>query len=185
MHFFQFCQGERPAFGFHVLHLAGYHAGSMSCSRLVVICGDLYNTNMRSFKVVLDTNVLVAALRSRQGSSFRLLSLLGRGHFETVISVPLFFEYEDVLAREEIGIAPSSVKDVLDYFCQVSHKQDIHFLWRPFLKDPKDDFVLELAVASRCDAIVTYNIRDFRGSEKLGVRVLRPAEFLRVMGVES
>lgn len=135
-------------------------------------------------RIVLDTNVLVAALRSRRGSAFRLLSLLGTGCFETAISVPLVFEYEDVLAREKIGVSVSAASDVIDYLCEVSHRQDIKFLWRPFLKDPKDDFVLELAVASQSEGIVTYNVKDFRGSARFGVRILRPVAFLAEIGVE-
>lgn len=135
-------------------------------------------------RVVLDTTVLVAALRSRSGSAFRLLSLLGTGRFETAVSVPLVFEYEDVLSREVIGIAASAAADVIDYLCQVSHRQEVHFLWRPFLKGPKDDLVLELAVASQSTEIVTYNIRDFEGTARLGVRVLRPAELLTEFRVE-
>ncbi|MDN5872463.1 MAG: putative toxin-antitoxin system toxin component, PIN family [Nitrococcus sp.] len=135
-------------------------------------------------RVVLDTNVLVAALRSSRGPAFHLLSLLGTGHFETAVSVPLVFEYEDVLAREVIGITASAAADVIDYLCQVAHRQEVHFLWRPFLKDPKDDFVLELAVASPSETIVTYNVKDFEGSARFGVRVVRPAELLAELGVE-
>lgn len=135
-------------------------------------------------RVVLDTNVLVAALRSRRGMAFRLLSLLGTGRFETAVSVPLIFEYEDVLVRETIGIPESAASDVIDYLCKVSCQQDVQFLWRPYLKDPADDFVLELAVASRSEAIVTHNVKDFRGAERFGVDICRPAEFLAQIGGE-
>jgi|SRR5690625_755787 len=134
--------------------------------------------------IVLDTNVLVSALRTRRGAAFHLLSLLGTGRFETAVSVPLIFEYEDVLAREEIGVSSSAASDVIDYLCKVSHRQDVKFLWRPFLKDPADDFVLELAVASQSKTIITYNVKDFRGAGRFGVRILRPAEFLAELGVE-
>ncbi|HET9679233.1 MAG TPA: putative toxin-antitoxin system toxin component, PIN family [Gammaproteobacteria bacterium] len=135
-------------------------------------------------RIVLDTNVLVAALRSRRGAAFRILSLVGTGLFETLVSVPLVFEYEDVLAREAHGITESATSDVIDYICKVSHPQEIQFLWRPFLKDPKDDFVLELAVAARSATIVTFNVRDFEGSSHFGVRVLRPVELLSELGVD-
>jgi putative PIN family toxin of toxin-antitoxin system len=134
--------------------------------------------------VVLDTNVLVAATRSQRGASFRLLSLLGRGRFDVTISVPLVLEYEDALLREP-GATPLSetaIQDILDYVCSVSLQQDVFFLWRPFLPDPKDDLVLEAAVAGRCDAIVTYNRRDFVGIEKFGLRILLPGEFLQEIG---
>jgi len=136
-------------------------------------------------RIVLDTNVLVTGLRSSRGQAFKLLSLVGSGRFETCVSVPLVFEYEDVLAREKIGITASVARDVLDYICAVSLHQEIHFLWRPYLKDPKDDLVLEVAVASQSMAIVTYNVGDFEGSQRFGIRAQRPAEFLMELGVET
>ena len=71
-------------------------------------------------RIILDTNVLVTGLRSRRGASFRLISLLGAARFEIAISVPLLFEYEDVLSREAIGIPPRQARDVLDYLCEVA-----------------------------------------------------------------
>jgi putative PIN family toxin of toxin-antitoxin system len=139
---------------------------------------------VRRPNVVLDTNVLVAATRSQRGASFRLLSLVGRGRFDVTISVPLVLEYEDALLREP-GATPLSetaIQDILDYVCLAALQQDIFFLWRPFLPDPKDDLVLEAAVAGRCDAIVTYNRRDFVGVEKFGLRTLLPGEFLQEIG---
>ena len=70
------------------------------------------------------------------------------------------------------------VLDLVDYMCDVAIPQEIFFLWRPFLKDPNDDLVLELAVAGGCDGIVTHNVRDFTGAEHFGVRVWTPADFL-------
>jgi putative PIN family toxin of toxin-antitoxin system len=134
--------------------------------------------------VVFDTNVLVAATRSQRGASFRLLSLVGRGKFDLTISVPLVLEYEDVLLREPgaTSLPEAAIQDILDYVCSVALQQDVFFLWRPFLPDPKDDLVLEAAVAGRCDAIVTYNRRDFVGIEKFGLRTLLPGEFLQEIG---
>jgi putative PIN family toxin of toxin-antitoxin system len=131
-------------------------------------------------RIVLDTNVLVAGLRSRRGSSFRLLSMVGAARFEVVVSVPLLLEYEAALLEhlDETPITRSGIDDVLDYLCRIAHRQDIFFLWRPLLRDPKDDLVLEAAVAGGCSVIVTYNIRDFVGAERFGLRVLRPPEFL-------
>ncbi len=130
--------------------------------------------------LVLDTNVLVAALRSRRGSSFRLLERLGDGSFVPCVSVGLLFEYEAVLKRPEMGFAlsPSDVDDVLDYLVALSRRQEIHFLWRPTLRDPADDMVLELAVAAGADRIVTFNTRDFAGSESFGVRAVTPRVLL-------
>jgi predicted nucleic acid-binding protein len=138
-------------------------------------------------RVVLDTNVVVAGLRSRQGTAFRLLTEVGKGKFGIALSVPLVFEYEDALLRHAAatGLSRRDVDAVLDYFCSVAHLQTIFFLWRPLLPDPKDDLVLELAVAAGCRTVVTYNVRDFRGGESLGVSAQRPGEFLRAIGVLS
>jgi putative PIN family toxin of toxin-antitoxin system len=138
-------------------------------------------------RVVLDTNVLVAGLRSRQGASFRLLDEVGRGKFEIALSVPLVLEYEDALLRHAsvTGLSRREVDVVLEYFCSVAHLQTIFFLWRPLLPDPKDDLVLELAVAAGCRNLVTYNVRDFRGGESLGVSAQRPGPFLKSIGVLS
>ena len=137
--------------------------------------------------MVLDTNVVVAGLRSRRGASFRLLAEVGRGKFEIALSVPLVLEYEDALLRHGsvTGLSRADVDAVLDYFCSVGHLQSIFFLWRPLLPDPKDDLVLELAVAAGCKTVVTFNIRDFRGAEGLGVSAQRPGDFLKAIGVLS
>ena len=132
-------------------------------------------------KIVLDTNVLIAALRSRKGASFQVLKRIGRGQFDIVLSVPLFLEYEDVAKRTSraVGLRHSDIDDILDYLCSVGEHREIFFLWRPFLKDPMDDMVLEVAVESNCDYIVTHNIKDFRGIEKFGIEAIRPGKFLR------
>lgn len=130
-------------------------------------------------KVVIDTNALVAALRSRRGASFAVLQLAGKGHFEHVLTVPLVMEYEDVLLRP--GLAPipvSAVQDVIDYLCATGIEQNVHFLWRPLLSDPKDDMVLEAAVSAGCRWIVSFNTRDFTAAAGLGIDALTPAEFL-------
>jgi putative PIN family toxin of toxin-antitoxin system len=135
--------------------------------------------------VVLDTNVLIAGLRSRQGASFRLLSLVGSGQFQLNVSVPLDFEYEDVAKRQApgLGLAATDVDDLLDYLCSVAQHHRIYFLWRPVLRDPRDDMVLELAVEAGCDCIITHNGRDFAGAERFGILVVTPGAFLRRLGV--
>ena len=97
------------------------------------------------------------------------------------------FEYESAVMRPEAGVRlPRSViDDVLDFVCATGERQLIYFLWRPALPDPSDDLVLEVAVHRRCDRIVTFNTRDFAGSERFGVRVETPAIFLRSLGVKS
>lgn len=132
---------------------------------------------------MLDTSVIVAALRSRNGASFKLISLLEQDRFEIALSVPLCLEYEDALARyTDTGLyTTSDIDDLLDYLCAISHKQSIFFLWRPCLQDPKDDMVLELAVAAGCEAIVSHNQRDFRGAELLDIQVHAPRDFLQIL----
>lgn len=135
-------------------------------------------------RLVIDTNVLVAGLWSREGASFRLLDHARRGRVEPALSVPLVLEYEMVLKRRahELGLAPEDIDAILDWLCTIGHHQRIHFLWRPTLRDPRDELVLELAVAAGCQQIVTFNTRDFVGSERLGVEAVTPAEALRRMG---
>jgi putative PIN family toxin of toxin-antitoxin system len=130
---------------------------------------------------VLDTSVLVAAVRSRRGASFELISRLGGEEFEVAVSVPLVLEYEGTLLRHlrETSLDERDVRDLIDYICGIAVRQEIFFLWRPYLRDSGDDMVLELAVAARCEAIVTHNLRDFHGAEKMGVRVLTPGHFLQ------
>ena len=132
-------------------------------------------------RIVVDTNVLVAGLRSNRGASYRLLTEIGRGRFEIALSVPLVLEYEDAVVRQsaQTRLTRRDVDAVLDYLCSVGHLQTIFFLWRPLLADPKDDMVVELAVAAGCRTVVTFNLRDFRGAESLGVSAQRPADFLR------
>jgi putative PIN family toxin of toxin-antitoxin system len=138
-------------------------------------------------KVVIDTNVLVTALRSRRGASYRLVSLLQSGRFSIAISVPLIIEYEEVLRRGKLPatISEKDISDFIDFLCYVGYRQDIFFLWRPFLPDPSDDLVLEAAVAADCDAIITYNKRHFPNIEKFGLRLLDPRELLVELGVMS
>lgn len=114
-----------------------------------------------------------------------MLSLVGLGRrFEVNVSVPLVLEYEEVAKRQlrTVELSSEEVDDIIDYICSVANRRRIFFLWRPYLRDPKDDMVLELAVEARCDYIVSYNKRHFAGIEKFGLRVLTPQEFLREIG---
>jgi putative PIN family toxin of toxin-antitoxin system len=135
-------------------------------------------------QIVMDTNVLIAALRSRRGASYRLLTLIDSGKFQINISVPLALEYEDVTKRL-IGAIPLNqheIDDILDYICAVANHSKVYYLWRPFLKDPKDDMILELAVAANCDTIVTYNKKDFQGIQQFGIHLVSAKEFLEGIG---
>ena len=135
-------------------------------------------------RIVLDACVLVAALRSRRGASFRIISLARQGYFEFCLSVPLVVEYEAATKRHyrQMGLTHGDIEDILDYLCRVGIHREVHFLWRPCLRDPGDDLVLELAVESESTYLVTHNVRDFTGAEKFGITVINPKEFLRVIG---
>ena len=135
-------------------------------------------------RIVIDTNVLISALYSRRGASFKLLSLIDKGKFEVNISVPLVLEYEQIARNSisRIALSKEDIGDILDYICKVSNQRKVFYLWRPILKDPKDEMVLELAVNAGCDFIVTYNKGDFEGAERFGLQVVTPKEFLVKIG---
>jgi len=134
--------------------------------------------------IVLDTNVIISAQRSKRGASAKLMSLIGTGCFEIHLSVSLVLEYEDVLHRQSniLRLTRQDVTDLIDALCALSHHHKIYFLWRPQLRDAGDELVLELAVAARCSYIVTYNRKDFVGAEKFGLKVVTPKEFLQEIG---
>ena len=135
--------------------------------------------------IVVDTNVLVAALRSRNGASHLLVRNIGMGQFTTAVSTALVLEYESVLAGQAhlLGFSKKELEGFIDYIVSVSLLVPISFRWRPFLRDPADECILELAVAANAKNIVTYNKRDFVGvTERFGIRVLDGREFLILTG---
>lgn len=129
-------------------------------------------------KLALDTDVLVAALRSRRGASRAWLRAILRREAILLLSVPLVLQYESVLTRPEHLAAAGASRDkataLLDALCAVSLPVEISFLWRPMLRDPNDEMVLEVAVNGRAKRLLTFNERDFAGTEQFGVRVERP-----------
>lgn len=132
-------------------------------------------------RIALDTSVLVAASRSRNGASFQIVSMLPSTQFEIALTIAVYTEWQAVLTRPEHlppGVTADMALGFVRYLASVAHLQDVHFLWRPFLRDPDDDMVLECAVASGCEFIVTHNVRDFRRVEELNVRAIAPADFL-------
>lgn len=132
---------------------------------------------------MIDTNVLIAALRSSSGASYQILMAADRGDFQMALSVPLLAEYDDVSSRPDMGITiPASAVDaIIRRIAQVAHKQEIYYLWRPLLPDPKDDMVLEVAVASGATHLVTFNRKDFRLAARFGITVLLPSDFIRLL----
>ena len=133
---------------------------------------------------VLDTSVLVAGLRSNRGASFQILRAVRAGDIRIAVSVALVLEYESVILRP--GLVPGFTADehrrIVDGLCQLADHQQVFFAWRPFLPDPDDDLVLELAVAASAAFVITHNISDFRGSESMGVRAITPATTLNMIG---
>jgi predicted nucleic acid-binding protein len=102
------------------------------------------------------------------------------GNVIIALSTTLLFEYEEILKRKQttLGLSAQEVESILDYFCLQSEHQEVYFLWRPHLPDPKDDHLLELAVASGAKYVVTHNTKDFKGVEKFGIRPVTPKELL-------
>lgn len=135
--------------------------------------------------VVIDTNVLISALMSADGASYKLFSMLDGGHFNICLSTAIVFEYESVAKRllgTRIMLNEQDIDDFVDYICSIATLHEIHYSWRPSLKDSGDEMVLELAVNAQCNYIVTHNVRDFQGSDQFGVSVVSPKEFLRQIG---
>ena len=127
--------------------------------------------------IILDTNVLLTALKSSRGTSFRLLAGLADNRYRLHVSTPLVAEYEAVLKRGHLSLSDVQIDDIIDFICAQATHHQIFYLWRPTLKDPDDDFILELAVKAGA-SIVTWNTNDFKRAEKFAVNVLTPREFL-------
>ena len=140
--------------------------------------------SIRPYQIVLDTNVLVTAFRSRLGASYKLLTLLKDTRWQVNLSTPLVLEYEEVLKRPGLvaGFSNEAIDVFLDGLCAISNQHDIFYLWRPLARDPDDDFLLELAVRARADFIVTYNTRDLAPATQFGIALVTPKEFLQRMG---
>ena len=134
-------------------------------------------------RAVIDTNVLVAALRSSSGASHEILLAADQGDFEVALSVPLLSEYDEVCHRPESGIAipMSAVDDIINRIAQVSRQQTIHYLWRGILPDPKDDMILELAVAAGASHIITFNHKHLKQASEFGIATVTPSEFLYLL----
>jgi predicted nucleic acid-binding protein len=135
-------------------------------------------------RTVLDTDVLVAAVRSDRGASrFLLVAALER-RYPVLVSVPLMLQYESVLTRpehlEEAGISALDVDILLDALAVVVEPIRISYLWRPVLPDAGDDLVLETAVNGRGDIVVTFNRRHFEpAASPFGLEILAPADAVR------
>jgi len=139
-----------------------------------------------TIRAVLDTNILVAGLSSQLGASFVLLTHALNRRFELVASPALWLEYEAVLKRHEImnlhGLVAGDVDDILNALAQVVTPVQSHFLWRPQLRDPNDEMVLEAAVNGQADHLVTLNVRDFdMATTRWKIKLMAPGLFLRLL----
>ncbi len=139
-------------------------------------------------KIVLDTNILVSALMSQNGSSNKILVWLFENPKKiNIVSNTLISEFSDVLNRKENinkfnNLTKQDIESFLDDICLISHHQNINFLWRPFLKDIKDDMILEVAFNGNADYIITNNIKDFdEVTDKFNIKVLTSAQFLKII----
>jgi putative PIN family toxin of toxin-antitoxin system len=132
---------------------------------------------------VLDTNVIVAARRSRAGASHALLRALDDGAFVMMVSVPLFLEYEAVLMRPEmlqaLRLTEIEIAGFLDYLAALVEPVHLNYLWRPQLADVGDEMVLETAINGRADALVTFNARHFGAAGYFGMEIVSPRDALR------
>ena len=141
---------------------------------------DIRKKSRTGTRIVIDTNVVVSGLRSTAGASYLLLSLLEEAAWTVCLSATMVFEYEEQLRKDQATslLTDAAVDDFLDIFCFRAEHVRLFYRWRPMLRDPDDDIVLETAVNGECTRIITYNTRDFRGAERFGMRVCTPKEFL-------
>lgn len=139
---------------------------------------------MKRHRVILDTNVVLAALRSRTGASYRLLLTIGHPQWQSVITPALMYQYEDVARRHgnTPGLSADDVASILELIYQRSHRQFVYFSWRPLSPDAGDDLVLEAAIAAGCSFIVSFNEKHLRAARDFGIEVLKPGDFLKRIG---
>lgn len=135
--------------------------------------------------LILDTCVLVAGLRSSLGASHALLQLVGSDRFTVGITNSVVLEYESVCKRlsETFGYSGADIDRIIDYWCQVGRCAAVRFRVRPAWHDPNDDMILEAAIATGSQWIVTHNVGDLAaGAARFGIEVLTPGEALRRLG---
>ncbi len=135
-------------------------------------------------RLVLDTSVIVSAFRSRHGASRAMLDLLYAGRFQALASQALFLEYEDVLGRPEQRavhlLDEGRLDDLLRDLAALMLPVEIRFRYRPLLRDPDDELVLEAALNGSAEAIVTHNVRDFLpAASSFGIAVIPPGRMMK------
>jgi len=130
--------------------------------------------------IVIDTNVLLSAIYSNKGASYKLLSIIDSSKFKVNISTTLIYEYEEILKLKS-KLEVEYIDSILNYICAIGKKNKIFYLWRPKLRDTDDDFLLELAVKSN-SIIITLNGKDFKPACEFNLIVMTPKEFLQYIG---
>ena len=135
-------------------------------------------------RIVLDTNIVVAGLRSPNGASAALIEKALRREFVIVLSVALALEYEAACCEPQhriaSGLSEAQVRVVVTALCSVAEPAVPWFLWRPQLRDPADEMVLETAINGRADALVTFNRKDYGQTPlRFGIELLSPQDALR------
>lgn len=137
--------------------------------------------------IVIDANIILPALKSRKGKSNQLLRNIGIGKFDFAISIPLILEYESILKQylDRNYYTNDDIDNFINYLCYAGKKIKLFYLWRPYLKDPYDDHILELVIHSHSKYIIAYNKKDFKEAEHLGIVSLTPAEFMNKIQEET
>jgi len=132
-------------------------------------------------RAILDTNVLVAGLRSRRGAAHEILRRLARRQWTIVLSNNVLTEYQEVLHREQRALpyTHEEIERLLDGLCLAAEKKRLRSRWWPVLSDPDDEMMVHLAVEGRVEYVVTHNVRHLQPAGRFGVSVVTPAEFLR------
>jgi predicted nucleic acid-binding protein len=132
-------------------------------------------------KIVVDTNVFVAAARSRKGASWQIVRAILLGEFDLVLSVAVALEYEAVLKRESdrTGMSVTEAEDFVSFLCANATRHEPYGRFWPLSNDPDDERFARLVASSDCDAFITHNVRHFSSLADAGLSVMTPGAFLR------
>jgi len=154
-----------------------------------LICANITGDMKKLPRLTIDTNILVAATRNSAGPSFALMHLVRHAAVTLCCSPALFLEYEDVLKRSDqlasSGLNGADIDAILNELAGLILPVKTHYQWRPQLRDPADEMVLEVAVNAQVDAIVTYNLRDFKPAQRFGILVLNPVQTFRQFSLQQ
>ena len=139
---------------------------------------------MKRYRVILDTNIVLVAMRSNTGASHRLLATIVHRRWQSIVTPALMYEYEDVARRPGAapGLSAQDITNILDLIYRKSQRQFVWFSWRPLSSDPGDDAILEAAIAGRCDYVVSFNARHLWAVRDFGIEVLKPVDLLKLIG---